>query len=125
MIPRSARRYISEAQAETMVNPDGIADDFWRETMTVIARPVALHRDQCFSSLPKLTMPLSNMVHNGTASLPGAPNLVGHFDNQGELGPLFGFRQQIPFFGAGEAALWAETQLLQVQISGCFVHPPF
>ena len=22
-----------------MVNPDGIADDFWRETMTVIARP--------------------------------------------------------------------------------------
>jgi hypothetical protein len=34
---------ISEAQAETMVNPDGIADDFWRETMTVIARPVVLH----------------------------------------------------------------------------------
>jgi hypothetical protein len=34
---------ISEAQAETMVNPDGIADDFWRETMTVIARPVLLH----------------------------------------------------------------------------------
>jgi hypothetical protein len=26
-----------------MVNPDGIADDFWRETMTVIARPVVLH----------------------------------------------------------------------------------
>src|ERR1700686_4800426 len=24
---------ISEAQAETMVNPDGITDDFWRETM--------------------------------------------------------------------------------------------
>jgi hypothetical protein len=34
---------ISEAQAETMVNPDGITDDFWRETMTVIARPVVLH----------------------------------------------------------------------------------
>jgi hypothetical protein len=34
---------ISEAQAETMVNPDGIADDFWRKTMTVIARPVLLH----------------------------------------------------------------------------------
>ena len=34
---------ISEAQAETMVNPDGIADDFWRETMTVIAIPVLLH----------------------------------------------------------------------------------
>ena len=27
--------YIAEAQAETMVNPDGIADDFWRETMAV------------------------------------------------------------------------------------------
>src|ERR1700674_4229834 len=34
---------IPEAQAETMVNPDGITDDFWRETMTVIARPVVLH----------------------------------------------------------------------------------
>ena len=34
---------ISEAQAETMVNPDGIADDSWWETMTVIARPVVLH----------------------------------------------------------------------------------
>jgi hypothetical protein len=34
---------ISEAQAETMVNPDGIANDFWSETMTVIARPVVLH----------------------------------------------------------------------------------
>jgi hypothetical protein len=34
---------IPEAQAETMVSPDGIADDFWRETMTVVARPVVLH----------------------------------------------------------------------------------
>ena len=34
---------VSETQAETMVNPDGIADDFWRETMTLIARPAALH----------------------------------------------------------------------------------
>ena len=34
---------ISEAQAETMVNPDGIADDFWSETMTVIGRPIVLH----------------------------------------------------------------------------------
>jgi hypothetical protein len=33
---------ISEAKAETMVSPDGIADDFWRKTMTVIARPVVL-----------------------------------------------------------------------------------
>ena len=34
---------IPEAQAETMVSPDGKADDFWRETMTVIARPAVLH----------------------------------------------------------------------------------
>jgi hypothetical protein len=35
---------IPEAQTETMVSPDRIADDFWRESMTVIARPVVLHR---------------------------------------------------------------------------------
>jgi hypothetical protein len=34
---------ISEAQAETMINPNGIADDFWRKTMTVIAGPIVLH----------------------------------------------------------------------------------
>jgi hypothetical protein len=34
---------ISKAQAKPMVNPDGIADDFWRETMTVVARPSVLH----------------------------------------------------------------------------------
>jgi hypothetical protein len=34
---------VSEAQAEAMVNPDGIVDDLWGETMTVIARPVVLH----------------------------------------------------------------------------------
>jgi hypothetical protein len=34
---------VSEAQTETMVIPDGIADDFWRETMTVIARSVVLN----------------------------------------------------------------------------------
>lgn len=34
---------ISETQTETMINPDGIADDLWREPMTVIARSGALH----------------------------------------------------------------------------------
>ncbi len=34
---------ISKAQAETMINPDGVADDFWREPMSVIARPAVLH----------------------------------------------------------------------------------
>jgi hypothetical protein len=46
MIPRSAQKIldISEAQAETMVNPDGVADDFWREPMAIIARPATFHR---------------------------------------------------------------------------------
>src|SRR4029079_18395968 len=35
--------HIPEAQTEAMVNPDSIADDFWRETMTVIARPAVFH----------------------------------------------------------------------------------
>jgi len=36
---------ISAAQAETVINPDGVADDFRRETMTVIARSAVLHYD--------------------------------------------------------------------------------
>jgi len=35
--------HIAEAQTETMVNPDSIADDFQRETVTVIGRPIILH----------------------------------------------------------------------------------
>jgi hypothetical protein len=35
---------ISEAQTETMVNPDGITDDFCWETMIAMARPVVLYR---------------------------------------------------------------------------------
>ena len=34
---------VSEAQAETMVNPDGTSDDCRRETMTVAARPAVLN----------------------------------------------------------------------------------
>ena len=43
---------IPKAQAETMVNPDRIADDFWRETMTVIARPVVLHETSVSACCP-------------------------------------------------------------------------
>src|ERR1700674_3530406 len=35
---------VSQAQAETMVNPEGVADDFRRETVTVIGRPIVLHQ---------------------------------------------------------------------------------
>jgi hypothetical protein len=48
---------ISEAQAETTVHPDGIADDFWREPMAVIERRATFHRTS-LSVPPKLTMPL-------------------------------------------------------------------
>lgn len=34
---------VPEAQAETMLNPDGIAVDFRRETMPVVARPAVFH----------------------------------------------------------------------------------
>jgi hypothetical protein len=44
--------YISEAQAEAMVDPDRVTDDFCRETMTVIARPIALHRPSLSGSGP-------------------------------------------------------------------------
>jgi hypothetical protein len=43
---------ISEVQAETIVSPDGIADDFWRETMTAIARPVVLQGTSVLAHCP-------------------------------------------------------------------------
>jgi hypothetical protein len=43
---------IPEAQAETMIYPHGVADDFWRKTMTVIARPVVLHGNSVLHQLP-------------------------------------------------------------------------
>jgi hypothetical protein len=43
---------ISETQAETIVNPDHIADDFRREPMTIIPRPVAFHATSLSVSNP-------------------------------------------------------------------------
>jgi hypothetical protein len=43
---------ISEAQAETMVNPHRIADDFRREPMAVIPRPTAFHGTSLSVSCP-------------------------------------------------------------------------
>jgi hypothetical protein len=43
---------ISEAQAETMVNPDRIADDFPREPMAVIPRSTASHATSLSVSYP-------------------------------------------------------------------------
>jgi len=48
---------ISEAQAETVIGPDGIADDFWRENDDRNSETGLSSWDQCFSSLPNLTMP--------------------------------------------------------------------
>lgn len=50
---------ISEAQAETMVNPDGVADDFWRETVAVIARAIVLHRSSVSFCCPSRQCPLA------------------------------------------------------------------
>ena len=43
---------ISEAQAETMVNPHRIADDFWREPMALIPTPTAFHGTSLSVSCP-------------------------------------------------------------------------
>src|SRR5438309_10635321 len=53
---------LSEAQAETMVNPDGVVDDFWREPMAVIARPATFHRTS-LQFPPKLTIPIAAFVN--------------------------------------------------------------
>jgi hypothetical protein len=43
---------ISEAQGETMVNPDRVVDDFWRKPMAVIPRPAAFHRSSLSVPFP-------------------------------------------------------------------------
>jgi hypothetical protein len=48
---------IPDAQAETMANPDRVADDFGRKPMAVIARPPNFIALVLFSSRPNLTMP--------------------------------------------------------------------
>jgi hypothetical protein len=50
---------IREAHAEAVINPGGVADDFRREPIAVIARLVALHRTSLSVLRPKLTMPHS------------------------------------------------------------------
>ena len=47
--------HIPKAQTETMIDPYGVADDFRRETVSVVTGPGALH--EILSWLPKLTIP--------------------------------------------------------------------
>ena len=42
--------------------------------MTVIARPVVLHGTQCFSLLPKLTMPSRVMIYAGAPIYRSVPH---------------------------------------------------
>jgi hypothetical protein len=35
--------YIAKAHAETVVEPDGVADDFGWKSMTLVAQYIALH----------------------------------------------------------------------------------
>src|SRR5262249_48198868 len=51
------------------------------------------------------------------------PDPARGLNHQAELGPLFIFGQQIPFRGGGEAALRAESQVLQGNIAGCLLDP--
>jgi hypothetical protein len=48
---------IREAHAEAVINLGGVADDFRREPIAVIARLVALHRTSLSVLRPKLTVP--------------------------------------------------------------------
>jgi len=90
---------IPKAQAETMVSPDRIADDFWRETMTVIARPV-VHGTQCFSLLPKLTMPVCRQPHRSSAM----PSMAGGLKVPNRLAGV------VVHGGEGSSALSKEDQ---------------
>src|SRR5215469_13475262 len=56
---------ITEAHAEAMINPDGVADDFRGEPMAMIVRLIALHGTSLSVLRPKLTMPSGTI-----ASLP-------------------------------------------------------
>src|ERR1700676_1308122 len=56
---------VSEAQAETMVSPDGVADDSRRETVTVIGRPIGPHQTSLSVSSPNLTKPAQSFQKLG------------------------------------------------------------
>src|SRR5262245_57678047 len=43
-----------------------------------------------------------------------APDILGHFDDHGELCPLFVFGQDVALLGRGEAALRRQAQLTDV-----------
>ena len=60
---------IAEAQAETMVSPDGVTDDFRRETVTVIRATDRSSSDQSFISSPNLTMPIQGLSKSLESSL--------------------------------------------------------
>ena len=51
------------------------------------------------------------------------PDFFRNGPDQPELGPLFFFRQQVPFFCGGETALGTQAQLVQGNISFRFPDP--
>ena len=52
-----------------------------------------------------------------------APGLVGHVDDQAQLGPLLVLGERVALDGAGEAALRAEAQLLERDVPGGLLDP--
>src|SRR5450432_2369177 len=57
-------------------------------------------------------------------TLRAAPHCPRHFHNPRQFGPLFVLGKQVTFLGAGEAALRAEAELLQVDVSCRIADPP-
>jgi len=48
---------IAIAKTESIINPDGIADHIWRETMTVVRRLAFVHDSMCARKPANVTMP--------------------------------------------------------------------
>ena len=53
---------ITEAQTETMIDPYGVADDFRRETVSLVTGSGALHEMSLSFWLPKLTKPYQQLT---------------------------------------------------------------
>src|SRR6202042_2538993 len=52
-----------------------------------------------------------------------SPNFLGDLDHKTKLRPLLVLREQVALFGAGKAALWTETELVDIDVFGRGLHP--
>jgi len=63
----------------------------------------------------------TQQVHVDDVKRLTTPNLLRHLDNQPELGSLVLHRQLIAEHGAGKAALWTDTELVERNVLACLV----